>query len=82
MDIKTKLVKVSLRILPHLLIITTAMIITLCVLDYLNPLMGFLSRKMSKGLIVIWAVMICVWFASKIVGLINKHKERGSVKNN
>lgn len=81
MDIKTKLVKVSLRILPHLLIITTAMIITLCVLDYLNPLMGFLSRKMSKGLIVIWAVSICVWVISKIWGLINIKKRKSSVKN-
>ena len=64
--------KIIFKVIPHLAIIMTAMIITLCVLDYLNPLMGFLTRGISKGLILIWGSCLTIFFSNKIARHVKK----------
>ena len=51
-------------VLPNIAIVLTCMIITLFILDYYNPLMGFLSRAMSKGVMAAWIVSVAVYVAS------------------
>ena len=48
-------------ILPNIVIVITFMMITLLILDYYNPLMGFLKRGMSVGVIVAWIVAVVVY---------------------
>lgn len=60
------------KIIPHLCIILTLMMITLFILNYLNPLMGFLSRGMSKVVIVLWILSIIAAVACIIASLATK----------
>ena len=62
------------KIIPHLCIILTAMMITLLILNYLNPLMGFLSRGMSKAVIVLWIVSLVATALCIITSIVNKKK--------
>lgn len=64
--------KIIFKVMPHLAIIMTAMIITLCVLDYLNPLMGFLTRGISKGLILMWGLCLTIVFSNKLAKCVKK----------
>lgn len=63
------------KIIPHIAIILTAMMITLFILDYLNPLMGFLSRGMSKFVIVLWILSLIGAFFCIVSSVIKKAKE-------
>lgn len=48
------------KIFIHLSVILTAMMITLIILNYLNPLMGFLSRGISKAVIILWIAALLI----------------------
>lgn len=48
------------KIIPHIAIILSAMMLTLLILNYLNPLMGFLSRSISKVVIVLWIISLAL----------------------
>lgn len=63
------------KLIIHLTIILTAMMITLFILDYLNPLMGFLSRKMSKFVIILWAISIMCSLICAIIHFITRGKK-------
>ncbi len=66
------------KIIPHFAIILSAMMITLLVLDYLNPLMGFLSRGISKFVIALWILSLFATFfciAGSIMKKIRKTNE-------
>lgn len=60
------------KLIPHIAIILTAMIITLVILNYLNPLMGFLSRGISKIIICLWIASIISLFIYTLSKLIKK----------
>ncbi len=62
------------KIIPHLCIILTLMMITLFILNYLNPLMGFLSREMSKAVITLWIVSLVATAICIITNFIAKKK--------
>ena len=62
------------KIIPHIAIILTAMMITLFILNYLNPLMGFLSRGMSKAVIVLWIISLVSTTICIVSGIIKKRK--------
>lgn len=64
------------KIIPHLCIILTAMMITLLILNYLNPLMGFLSRGMSKVVIALWLISIIATVVCIVVSIIQKGKDK------
>lgn len=51
-------------ILPNIAIVLSCMMITLLILDYYNPLMGFLSRGMSVGVIVTWLTSIVLYIVA------------------
>lgn len=59
-------------ILPNIAIVLSCMMITLLILDYYNPLMGFLSRGMSIAVIVLWIVAIAVYFLALCVRAIHR----------
>ena len=54
-------------ILPNIAIVLSCMMITLLILDYYNPLMGFLSRGMSVAVIAVWLVAVILYFATTII---------------
>lgn len=60
------------KIIPHITIILTLMIITLLILNYLNPFMGFLSRGMSKVVILLWILSILATIVCIAITLRNK----------
>ena len=45
------------------------------ILDYLNPLMGFLSRDISKVVIVLWIASIVATIISAIISMVHKIKD-------
>lgn len=63
-------------ILPNIVIIISCMMITLLILDYYNPLMGFLARGMSIGVIVAWIVSIVLYTLALVMRIIVKGKLR------
>jgi len=62
------------KIIPHIAIILTAMMVTLFILDYLNPLMGFLSRDMSKAVIVLWIISLVATVICIVTSIIRRKK--------
>lgn len=70
------------KIIPHIAIILTAMMITLFILDYLNPLMGFLSRNISKIVIILWITSIIATIISAIISIIHKTKDGDDYETN
>ncbi len=62
------------KIIPHIAIILTLMMITLIILNYLNPFMGFLSRGMSKIVIALWITSILATIVCIALNLKNKTK--------
>lgn len=64
------------KIIPHLCIILTAMMITLLILNYLNPLMGFLSRGMSKVVIGLWIISVIATIVCIVIGIVQKGKAK------
>lgn len=54
--------KIIKKVIPHIALIFTAMLITLLILNYLNPLMGFLTRGISKLVIGLWIVSMLAAF--------------------
>ncbi len=70
------------KIIPHIAIILTAMMITLFILDYLNPLMGFLSRNISKIVIILWITSIIATIISVIISIIHKIKDGDDYETN
>ena len=65
------------KIIPHIAIILTAMMITLVILNYLNPLMGFLSRGISKFVITLWILSIIACIITLILSIIKQIKSAG-----
>lgn len=57
-------------ILPNIAIVLSCMMITLLILDYYNPLMGFLSRGMSVGVTIVWIVAVSMYIAALLVRVI------------
>lgn len=62
------------KIIPHIAIILTLMMITLIILNYLNPFMEFLSRGMSKIVIALWITSILATIVCIALNLKNKTK--------
>lgn len=61
-------------ILPNIAIVLSSMMITLFILDYYNPLMGFLSRGMSIGVIVAWIAAAAMYLIALCVRVIMRIK--------
>lgn len=59
-------------ILPNVVIVISCMIITLLILDYYNPLMGFLDRGMSIAVIIVWGVTLLTYLVGLCVRLAKK----------
>lgn len=69
------------KIIPHIAIILTLMMITLFILNYLNPFMGFLSRGMSKAVIVLWIISLVTTIIMAIVHIIANNKNTADYDN-
>lgn len=61
-------------ILPNIVIVLCCMIITLLILDYYNPFMGFLARGMSVCVIVTWIVTLVMYLLALGIRLVIKNK--------
>lgn len=59
-------------ILPNIAIVLSCMMITLLILDYYNPLMGFLSRGMSVAVIVAWIAAIVLYVVALCIRTIQR----------
>ncbi|HEX3022122.1 MAG TPA: hypothetical protein VHP81_07005, partial [Lachnospiraceae bacterium] len=52
-----KLMKRVIRILPHSLIILSAMFITFWILDIMNPAMNFINNGISNKLLLLFCIL-------------------------
>lgn len=66
-------------VLPNVLIVGTMMLITLMILDYYNPLMGFLNRGMSIGFLAIYSVLWIGFIISVALRLLLKSKQQDNI---
>lgn len=48
------------NLLPHISLMLSAVIITLYILDIYNPVRGFLSRDLSKMLLLVFAILSAI----------------------
>lgn len=74
--INSKALKV---VLPNMIIVGTLMLITLMILDYYNPLMGFLNRDMSVVFLVIYSLLWIVFFVFIVLRLLAKSKKQDNI---
>ena len=63
-------------VLPNIAIILSCMMLTLTILDYYNPLMGFLSRGMSVGVIAIWIAVLVLYVLTLTIRIVYKNKTK------
>ena len=63
-------------VLPNIAIILSCMMLTLIILDYYNPLMGFLSRGMSVGVIAIWIAVLVLYVLTLTIRIVYKNKTK------
>lgn len=64
--LNNKIVRIG---LPNVVLVGTCMLVTLLILDYYNPLMGFMTRDMSKVFLagyVILLVLLVITVALRI----------------
>lgn len=66
-------------VLPNMIIVGTLMLITLMILDYYNPLMGFLNRDMSVVFLVIYSLLWIVFFVFIVLRLLAKSKKQDNI---
>ncbi|MBQ9700251.1 MAG: hypothetical protein IJV71_06480 [Lachnospiraceae bacterium] len=71
--------KVLKVVLPNMIIVGTLMLITLMILDYYNPLMGFLNRDMSVVFLVIYSLLWIVFFVFIVLRLLAKSKKQDNI---
>ena len=67
-------------VLPNIAIILSCMMLTVTILDYYNPLMGFLSRGMSVGVIAIWIAVLVLYVLTLTIRIVYKNKTKDMLK--
>ena len=56
--LNNKIVRIG---LSNVVLVGTCMLVTLVILDYYNPLMGFMTRDMSKAFLTCYAILLVLF---------------------